>query len=208
MPTDEVRIETLKKRIAARTGRLENLPTVKKIKTANEADEAILAELAANRDKKLAAQQRIDDNHAKTLIGVAALQLPAATLLRAMRVLCAFLKGRHREFLVKWFAQREMDITGPTTEEFPVGELPATSVNAATHPSPASPDPIGIILKKVIGKLGEGAFGLVGPEILSAAEEEDKRVLEVWYAKLDQDRQSSQKGTESGRDQEATPPEL
>ena len=203
MPTNEHRIKLLEQRIAARKERLENLPTVKKLKTANEADETTLAELTASRDKKRANRQRIDDDHAKTLIGVAVLQLPTPTILRTMRVLRVLLKGRHRDFIEKWFAGRGMDITGRIiTEEFSVEEPAATSVNAVTLASPI--DPIGMILKKVINKLDEGAFSLVGPEVLRGAEEGDRALLEEWYAKLDQDRQASQKNSESSQGRQAS----
>ncbi len=208
MPTDENRINTLRERVAARNEKLENLVAVQRARALNQADEAAIVELAAELAKKVANRRRIDDNRVKTLIGVAALQLPTPTLLRTMRVLHVLLKGRDQDFIKKWFLGRGMDITGPTTEVIPIEEPPSTSNNAAATSTPtALASTIGTILIKVIGKLDEGAFGLVGPEILDGAEEEDRRALEEWYAKLDSDRQALKKHAGSSQDRQASPKE-
>ncbi len=172
MPSGNARIEALHKRIAARNER-------------NEIDKAAAAKLAADLAKIDADKQRRADNHAKILLGAAVLLLPFPTQLRTVRVLCTLLTGRHRESLEKWAKEHGIDIHEPVLEESSVNEHKSASAYDPLF------DPIGTILAKAIAKMDEGAFGLISPDILASTEGEDRLVLQDWYAKLAQARQSS-----------------
>lgn len=239
MPTIEDRIATAKARAVAYKKRLEEHSLTTKLQEA----EARAKKLESDRGKQAANRKRIDDKHAKIVLGAAVLLLSPARFFQLMVELIAVLKARDRKWIQDWCARRNssLDETKGATEPAPdpktinepepKGEAPGAdgfetvsqaalsadqqplqslvpeAAREGTHDlsssNPKLPeemscqDTVGEALKRAISELNEGDISIFSPEIIKNANEDDRKVLEAWFASLTQRPTPATEGTKS-----------
>ena len=175
----EKRIMMLRTRAATRRKKADSLAAVLKLNAAAEPDEALANKLELDRMKAKADRARKDDKHSKIVIGAAVLLLPAD--LRASTLACILprLIQRDQANLTEWFTAKGIDHIDSVT----AGDVTASS--SPTIPIPIAESAtvaIGKALQRTIDSMIEGELGLLIPEILAHADDEDRAVLETWLA--------------------------
>ena len=180
MPTLEKRIVLLRTRAVARREKAANLAAAVKLKAAAEADEALAAKLETDHAKERADRARKADKHAKIIIGAGVLLLPANSRASTIGEILPLLTKRDQKCLVEWFAEKEIDHDSSVIS----GDLSAalTSANPASTPELAG-GAIGKALQRTIDGMAEGELGLLLPDILGHANDEDRAVLDAWLGK-------------------------
>ncbi len=180
MPNLEERIVMLRRRAATRREKAANLAAARKLTAAAEADETLAANLEVNHLKLEADKARKAISHAKIVIGAGVLLLPANSCASTLAGILPLLTERDQKWLNKWFAEKEIDFAGPVI---------AGNSNAASAPvDPASTSEtaggaIGKALQRTIDGMTEGELGLLLPDILGHANDEDRAVLDAWLGK-------------------------
>ena len=179
MPDTERRIEILKARAATRREKAANLAAARKLIAAAEADEARAAQLEIDYAKKNADKARKDLRHAKIVIGAGVLLLPAHSRASALARIIPLLIGRDQKWLCEWFAEEKIDFASSIIMDHSnVTSAPADLASATDLAGRA----IGTALQRTLEGMQVGELGLVIPDVLGHASEEDRVVLDAWLA--------------------------
>ena len=172
------RIMMLQTRAAMRRKKAGNLAAVRKLTAGADSDEALATKLELDYAKEKANEARKDDKHAKIVIGAGVLLLPVDLRASTLAYILPLLTTRDQTCLVEWFAARSIDHNSSVT----AGGVSASSSAFSTPTVESSSHIVGQALRRTIDSMTEGELGLLIPEILVHANDEDRPALEAWLA--------------------------
>ena len=180
MLNSEKRVTMLRKRAATRREKVANLPTVRKLTLAAEADEALASKLEIEHAKRKADRSRKDTKHAKIVIGAGVMLLPTNTRASILAVVLSSLIERDQNWLKEWFANEKVDFLDSVIADNSDVALPLVDSTSAAEQANRA---VGEALKRTFEGMKEGELGLITPDVLGYANAEDRAVLDAWLAK-------------------------
>ena len=209
MPTKQERIQKLRDQAA-------------EYRQTAEAKEEEARKLAVEDRKIQADKDRKHEAKVKITLGAGLLLLESSIHVPIVRAIRSVLAPRDQEFVARWCKAHEDDFDESKFRSRLAHALSEARSNEearqeGNHPHPASSadpkaatpiiDPVASALKSILGGLTEGAFGLIAPDILDHATEDQRTVLESWIAtRTAVEAGASDSSTDDPKDQPANDP--